>query len=75
MEKACDECLYGKNAIADKDEVIDRLNGKYFICHKATIQDPNWSVMCRGYYEQNKDSSTLIRLGKLLERIKFITAL
>jgi hypothetical protein len=77
-ERMCDQCLYSKNKIvgdARRDEILRNLgNGDdYFICHKASIV--NEKVMCRGYYEANKDSSLLIILGRHLSTIRFVDVL
>lgn len=71
----CNQCLYSKNKIVSDDrrrEIFKRLKntGDYFICHKASIVGED--VMCAGYYEAHRESSLLIRLGILLNRIFFI---
>ncbi len=73
--KQCDQCLYSKNKLVSDKRRAEILVGlaqanDYFICHKSSIV--NKKVMCRGYYEANKESSTLIRLGHHLKRLVFV---
>jgi len=73
--KLCDQCLYSKNKIVSderKEELLQSLqrSSYYFVCHKASILGVK--VMCRGYYEANQDTSTLIALEHELELVNFV---
>lgn len=73
-DKMCDQCLYSDKAIVDdqrKAEIQgDQDPSHWFICHKATIKGKK--VMCRGYYEANKNTSDFIKAAELLGRISFM---
>lgn len=73
--KQCDQCLYSSRKIVTdtrRNEIMQDLeeDQDYFICHKASIADKK--VMCRGYYEANKSTSLLIKLGTDLGVTQFV---
>jgi hypothetical protein len=77
-EKACDQCLYGKNKIVSdqrKEEILRTLEATqdYFVCHKASVVDEK--VMCSGYYHANKNTSVLIQLATHLGLLRFVNVL
>jgi hypothetical protein len=66
--KRCNECLYTKNKIvgdARKEGLLEgcRTSGKYFICHKATLQGRG--VVCRGFFDEENNAACQVaqRLG------------
>lgn len=73
-DRMCDQCLYGSNSVVEEGAraVImgDQDPSHWFICHKSTIA--GMKVMCRGYYEANKETSVFIKLGRQLGLINFV---
>lgn len=72
-DKMCNQCLYTSKAIVDEQRKAeiqgDQDPNHWFICHKATLKGKK--VMCRGYYEANKDG-LFIKLAEKLGRISFV---
>ncbi len=66
--KRCDQCLYSTAKIVSDPRRLQVLNdckrtGKYFLCHKSTIQGR--AVVCRGFFDTEKNQACQVaeRLG------------
>jgi len=70
-DTVCNECLYSKNRIVDKeraDAILKQCeeDGSYFLCHKGTLAGNN--VVCRRFFDEQKNQAC-----QLAKRLGFVT--
>ncbi len=67
MKDRCNECLFGSNALVDKERrqniLLDCMEtDRHFICHKASLK--NRDVVCRGFFDSNLNCNPGLRFAK-----------
>lgn len=75
MSKRCNECLFEENRLVNQaaaDEIIKKCikTDGYFSCHKSTLKGKD--VCCRGFYDENKNRTLVIRLARMLKKVVFV---
>lgn len=76
-EKRCDQCLFsGAKVVCDdrRDEILDKCEreDRHFVCHKFSIDDPDSTTCCRGFYDREPHATTAMRLGAMLDIVEFV---